>query len=144
MEYELIWGRQWLPHTWKPHVIRNSCAPVKPPVLNRSMINSCKQFWIEMSVWQCILLLNFCLVLHCKLIKRLILCYRQELNKNNIEGKRSKWLWLQKFIYLFLEILLNQIKPTVLGHKSKHKIERYSGEKLHSYQSLLHWAVEMW
>ena len=42
------------------------------------------------------------------------------------------------FIYLSLEILLNQIKPTVLGHQSKHKIERYSGEQPHSYQSLLH------
>ena len=32
-------------------------------------------------------------------------------------------------IYLFFEILLNQIKPTVLGNQSKHKIERYSREK---------------
>ena len=42
------------------------------------------------------------------------------------------------YVYLFLEILLNQIKPTALSYQSKHKIERYSGEKLHSFQSLLH------
>ena len=47
-------------------------------------------------------------------------------------------------IYLFLLFrdiinkLLNQIKPIVLSHQSKNKIERYSGEKLHSCQPLLH------
>ena len=45
MEYELIWGRQWLPHTWKPHVI-TVVHLSNPPVLN-SMINSCKQYWIR-------------------------------------------------------------------------------------------------
>ena len=40
-----IWGRQWLPHTWKPHVI-TVVHQSNLPVLN-SMINSCKQYWIR-------------------------------------------------------------------------------------------------
>ena len=42
MGYELIWGRQWLPHTWKPHVI-TVVHLLNSPVLN-GMINSCKQY----------------------------------------------------------------------------------------------------
>ena len=42
MGYKLIWGRQWLPHTWKPHVI-TVVHLLNSPVLN-SMINSCKQY----------------------------------------------------------------------------------------------------
>ena len=35
-----------------------------------------------------------------------------------------------------LFIIRDITEPTVLGHQSKHKIERYSGEKLNSCQSL--------
>ena len=46
-----------------------------------------------------------------------------------IDGKKANDCGCNSlFIYLFLEILLNQIKPTVVGHQSEHKIERYSGE----------------
>ena len=43
-------------------------------------------------------------------------CYHKEMNENINDGKKIKWLWLQQFIYFFVKILLNQIKPTVLGH----------------------------
>ena len=80
---------------------------------------------------------NFCLVFHCELIERFTLCYHQEMNKNMIDGKKANDCGCNN-LFIYFEILLNQIKPTVLGHQSKHKIERYSGEKLHSCQSLLH------
>ena len=93
----------------------------------------------EMSLWQCMLLLNFCLIFHCELIKRLTLCYHQEMNKNMIDVTKKQMTVAATIIYLFLEMLLNQIKPIILGHQNKHKIERqYSGEKLHSCQSLLY------
>ena len=37
MVYELIWGRQWLPHTWKPHVI-TVVHLLNSPVLNSMKI----------------------------------------------------------------------------------------------------------
>ena len=59
--------------------------------------------------------------------------YHQEINKNMIDGKKVNDNGCDNlFIYLFIYL------STVLGHQSKHKIERYSGEKLHSCQSLLH------
>ena len=55
----------------------------------------------EMSLWQCILLLNFCLIFHCELIKRLTLCYHQEMSKNMIDATK-KQMTVAATIYLFI------------------------------------------
>ena len=53
-----------------------------------------------------------------------------------IDGKK-KQMTVAAIIYLFILRDITESDQTVLGHQSKHKIEIYSGEKLHSCQSLL-------
>ena len=94
-----------------------------------------------MSLWQCTLLLNFCLVFHCELIRRLILCVitrkwikiwlmakkANDCGCNNLFISSERCYWIRSNLQFWVN-----------------KIERHSGEKLHSSQSLLQWAVQMW
>ena len=50
---------------------------------------------------------------------------------------KTKQMTVAAIIYLFILRDITETDQTVLGHQSKHKIEIYSGEKLHSCQSHL-------
>ena len=55
-----------------------------------------------MSLWQCILLLNFCLVFHCELIKRLTLCVISRKWLKIWLMAKKKQMTVAAIIYLFL------------------------------------------
>ena len=124
MVYELIWGRQWLPHTWKPHVI-TVVHLLNSPVLN-SMINSCKQYCLCDKVYSYLIFVLYFTVIWSKgwhyVITRKWIKIWLMAKKANDCGCNN--------LFIYFEILLNQIKPTVLGHQSKHALSRLKSPKL--------------
>ena len=114
---ELIWGRQWLPHTWKPHVI--TVVHLSNHHVLNSMINSCKQYWIRKclcdNVYSYLIFVLYFIVSwskgwHCVISRKWIKIWLMAKKANDCGCNN-------------LFILLNQIKLTVLGHQRKNKIK---------------------
>ena len=106
MGYELIWGRQWLPHTWKPHVITvvHLWHLLNSPVLN-SMINSCKQYCLCDNVYSyLIFVLYFAMswskCWHCVITRKWIKIWlmtkkANDCGCNNLFIYSSRYYWIR-------------------------------------------------